>query len=175
MDIDLTPVRYAMRGIRGEFREDVAAAGALAMVIAKQQGKKGQDLLRDVSHACRTADRQEKSYHKRIAFSAPRQIRNDPGREDISIEGAMSILTGRQQRAVWLVFWMGLTHAEAATEMGVSQPVVTLHIQAAIRRLRKYLSAWLLNSPPECVHIVEGKILGSQSTVNRPSGDIQLD
>lgn len=49
-------------------------------------------------------------------------------------------LTDRQRQAIDLVYFENLTQEEAAEEMGVSQPNINAYINAALRKLREYLT-----------------------------------
>lgn len=55
---------------------------------------------------------------------------------------ALAKLTKRQSEAIRLVYDVGLTQKQAATEMGVGQDVVSVHIRKATEELDEVYEMW---------------------------------
>ena len=64
-----------------------------------------------------------------------------PERAKQELYAALSALTEKQWKAVFLIYWEGLTQRETADAMGVGQTVVRDHLRAAIRAMKKFLTA----------------------------------
>lgn len=56
----------------------------------------------------------------------------------LMIEEALSVLTGRQKECVELSF-KGYNQEEIAEYIGISQPTVAQHLNAAFKKIRDYL------------------------------------
>lgn len=152
-------IRYALRGIGGRHREDIAAAGRLALVKAHQAGKRGEDLLRAVQHACRNEFRRELAYDKRVSFTAPHKAGNSSDeRTRLELWTAVNALPKRQRRAMVLRFWDGLENAEVAVAMGCSETAIEALVKKATGKLKEKFSAGDCFASSKCVHIVGGDI-----------------
>jgi RNA polymerase sigma factor (sigma-70 family) len=144
-------VRYAMRGVRGRAREDMAADGRLALAEAYLKGKRGEDLLRKVQHACRTSARREWRYDSKIAFSAPSFSPGKPDGEFLELWDAVKTLPSRQYLAVFLTYWGGMSDEEVAIEMGITSQAVDTLLQKAYKKIKKCVGGWNKHPLAACI------------------------
>ena len=145
-----------MRGLRGRFRSDVIAdvisAGAVALVEAQASGLEGAKLLRFVQHACRRATRREMSWDNRRVSLEDLEASSVTAPDYSALWEAVNALPPRQQRAVVMRFWEGMSNAEVAEEMGVSEMAVRQMVKRAYESIRKYLLPSDTFCPSRCVH-----------------------
>lgn len=75
-----------------------------------------------------------------------RRYRGDTAASDLllDLDKAMTMarLTDRQAMAIALVYGLGLTHAEAAAELGITRQAVGISIDSAAKRIARIYARW---------------------------------
>ena len=137
------------------YRNDVISEAYLAVAKGKATDKRG------IENAVRRSLRSEWKQEDGLVHTDRRGEWNDedghlpfdirnisgwgppgaPERARADLYAALSALTEKQQTAVFLIYWEGLTQQKAADVMGVDQSVVRDHLRAAIRAMKKFLTA----------------------------------
>jgi DNA-directed RNA polymerase specialized sigma24 family protein len=129
--------RMALGVPRGVDRSDVQSKANEALVVAIAKGTTATRLA--VRHALCGLVRYE-AMRQRHGGDIPEVEGAPPADRPASAEAgelALADLTARQMEAVWLVYYEGLSYAEAAGKMDLSVTDLGNVIQAAKKTLRK--------------------------------------
>jgi RNA polymerase sigma-B factor len=157
--------RYARRA---EQTEELAQVGALALVRAVDRCDPEREQL--PAYLARCVEGEVRHYLRdraavvripRAAVPAPAIVSLDDDVADdraalddalldrAALVAALRDLDARERLIVLLVFFYDRTQAEAATEIGISQPHVSRLLKGAMRKLRRRMAAGALSQTPE--------------------------
>ena len=99
-----------------------------------------------VNRAARTlrrSERRRKAREQQVSFARPEEVSSsDPDMGEIrgTLDRAVADLPARERQAVELVYYEGLTHADAAETLGWSRGAVGSYLSRALRRLEGLLA-----------------------------------
>jgi DNA-directed RNA polymerase specialized sigma24 family protein len=135
------------------YRDDVLGDALLAVA-------QGATERREIENAVRNSVRREWKYgeiHAPLSEADDRQRIGPPERAQLGISEEVNRLPQQQRLAVVLVFWEGMTEAEAAVEMGCSQQAVHAYTNLAITKLRKRFRSRIVKRRSSMPYISEGE------------------
>ena len=147
--------RIPPRWSAGDWREELKAQGAVAAwkALGDYDATRGVPLrvhiYQRVLASALTRSRQEWSYSMRFAFEISANDSRDAIEEDEypgatafeALHQGLARLAEQDRRLIEFLFWDGLTEADVAEMMGISQPAVNKRKCAILRELRYRLGS----------------------------------